>query len=147
MAGKGSEVGRNFEEIARIIERLEKKERVGVCLDTCHIHDGGYDLEDFDQVLEDFDQIIGLSKLQCVHVNDSKNVLGAHKDRHENIGFGEIGFDKLLRIIYHEKLKNVPKILETPYIDKLYPPYKYEIEMIRSKKYDDELIDKIRKNV
>lgn len=146
MAGKGSEVGRNFEEVSKIIDGVDKKERVGVCLDTCHIHDGGYDLDDFDKILDQFDKTIGLSKLYCVHVNDSKNMLGSHKDRHENIGFGEIGFDRLLKIIYHEKLKDVPKILETPYVDRLYPPYKYEIEMIKNKLFDEKLIDKIREN-
>ncbi len=145
MAGKGSEVGRTFEEIARIIRGVQKSERVGVCLDTCHIHDAGYDLNDFDQVLEEFDKVIGLSKLQCVHVNDSKNMRASHKDRHENIGFGNIGFDQLIKIIYHEKLASIPKILETPYVDRLYPPYRYEIEMIKKKKFDAHLMEKIKK--
>ncbi len=145
MAGKGSEIGRSFDEIQRIIAGVTKSERIGVCLDTCHIHDAGYDVSDFDQVLEEFDQVIGLSKLQCIHINDSKNSREAHKDRHENIGFGKIGFDNLIKIIYHKKLENIPKILETPYIDRMYPPYKFEIEMIRNKKFDSHLLETIKK--
>lgn len=139
MAGKGTEIGSCFEEIKSIMSGIQKKTRIGVCLDTCHIHDAGYDITDFDEVLEKFDQIIGLKNLKCVHINDSKNVIASHKDRHENIGYGTIGFDQLLKIIYHEKLKDVPKILETPYVsidggkDRTYPPYKFEIEMIRNK--------------
>lgn len=151
MAGKGTEVGRTFEELDEIIKGIKQKSRVMVCLDTCHISDAGYDLENFDKVLEEFDAVIGLDKLGCVHVNDSKNVCGAHKDRHENIGFGEIGFDNLLKVIYHEKLKEVPKILETPYVsvkdggkDRTYPPYKQEIAMIRAKKFDENLLEDIR---
>ena len=101
-------------------------------------------MKEFDSFLEKFDQLIGIDKIGCVHVNDSKNVLGSHKDRHENIGFGTIGFDTLLSVIYHEKLEEVPKILETPYVDKVYPPYRYEIEMIRNKKFDSNLLDRIR---
>ena len=146
MAGKGTEVGRNFEELKFIIDHVEYKDRIGVCLDTCHIHDAGYDLNNFDHVLEEFDQVIGLDYLKVIHVNDSKNVGGSHKDRHENIGFGEIGFDNLMNVIYHSRLDGIPKILETPYIDKEYPPYKEEIEMIRNKKFNENLLDDVRKN-
>ncbi len=151
MAGKGTEVGTSFEEIKAIINGINNKNRIMVCLDTCHISDAGYDLNNFDKVLEDFDEIIGLNKLACIHINDSKNVLGAHKDRHENLGFGEIGFDNMMKIIYHPKLKRVPKILETPYVsidtqgkDRTYPPYKQEIEMIKAKKFNPNLLDDIR---
>ena len=128
---------------------IKYKNRVMVCLDTCHISDAGYDLNDFDKVLLEFDSVIGLEKLGCIHVNDSKNECGAHKDRHDNIGFGHIGFDNLIKIIYHDKLKELPKILETPYVkenpkDKIsYPPYKEEIEMIRAKRFNDRLISEI----
>lgn len=144
MAGKGTEVGSTLEELKRIVDLVDDKEHIGVCLDTCHLNDAGYDMKEFDSFLEKFDQLIGIDKIGCVHVNDSKNVLGAHKDRHENIGFGTIGFDTLLSVIYHEKLEEVPKILETPYVDKVYPPYRYEIEMIRNKKFDSNLLDRIR---
>lgn len=144
MAGKGTEVGSSFEEIESIISKISQKENIGVCLDTCHINDAGYDLNDFDKVLDSFDKIIGLDKLKCIHVNDSKNIMGSHKDRHENIGLGHIGFDNLIDIIYNKRLDNIPKILETPYIDKTYPPYKYEIEMIKSKKFNENLIDECK---
>lgn len=144
MAGKGTEVGRRFEEIESIISKISQKENIGVCLDTCHINDAGYDLNDFDKVLDLFDKVIGLDKLKCIHVNDSKNMIGSHKDRHENIGLGYIGFDNLINIIYNKRLDNIPKILETPYIDKTYPPYKYEIEMIRSKRFNENLIDECK---
>ena len=141
MAGKGSEIGRSFEEIKSIIDKVGSN-HIKVCLDTCHINDAGYDLSDFDKILEEFDSIIGLDKLAVVHINDSKNCLGSHKDRHENIGLGYIGFNKLMQVIYHEKLKDVPKILETPYVgdDTKYPPYLFEIEMIRNKKFNDNLV-------
>ena len=144
MAGKGTEVGSKLEEIKQIIDLVNDKEHIGVCLDTCHLSDAGYDLSDFDKFLDLFDEVIGLDKVGCVHVNDSKNENGAHKDRHENFGFGHIGFDMLLSVIYNERLEDIPKILETPYVDREYPPYKYEIEMIKNKKFDNELIDKIR---
>lgn len=144
MAGKGTEVGKNFEELESIISKIKQKENIGVCLDTCHINDAGYDLNYFDKVLDSFDKIIGLDKLKCIHVNDSKNIMGSHKDRHENIGYGHIGFDNLINIIYNKRLDNIPKILETPYIDKTYPPYKYEIEMIRFKKFNDNLINECK---
>lgn len=144
MAGKGTEVGKSFEELESIISKIKQRENIGVCLDTCHINDAGYDLNYFDKVLDSFDKIIGLDKLKCIHVNDSKNIMGSHKDRHENIGYGYIGFDNLINIIYNKRLDNIPKILETPYIDKTYPPYKYEIEMIRSKKFNDNLINECK---
>ncbi len=145
MAGKGSEIGSCFEELKQIIDGVEKKDRIGICLDTCHLHDAGYDLTQFDSLLLTLDQIIGLEKVKCIHVNDSKNEKGARKDRHENFGFGKIGFDTLIHIVYHEKLKDIPKILETPYVDRLYPPYRYEIEMIKKKEFDCNLLEKIKK--
>lgn len=127
MAGKGSEIGRDFSQLRTIIDNIELKDKIGVCLDTCHIHDGGYDLTDFDGVLKEFDEIIGLDRLSVMHINDSKNVRGAHKDRHANIGYGEIGFETLNRIVHHPLTDNIAKILETPYIDSK-SPYGYEIE-------------------
>lgn len=148
MAGKGSEIGRNFEEIARIIDGVENNERLSVCFDTCHTHDAGYNVkEDFDGVLNEFDKIIGVDRIKVVHVNDSKNDIGAHKDRHENIGFGYIGFDALNYIVHHDTFKEIPKILETPYIgeDKKNkkPPYKLEIEMLKQQQFDPDLKNKI----
>ncbi len=141
MAGKGSEVGSKLEEIKEIIEQVEDKKHIGVCIDTCHLHDAGYDLSNFDSFLEEFDKIIGLPYLKCVHVNDSKNDLGSHKDRHENIGYGKIGFETLLKIVHHKKIENIPKILETPFIlDKA--PYKEEIAMLKSQTFDDNLKQK-----
>lgn len=142
MAGKGTEVGSNFEEIKRIIDGVDYKENIGVCLDTCHLSDSGYDISDFDKLLEEFDKVVGLSYVKCIHINDSKNPMSSHKDRHENIGFGFLGFDNLINIIYHPKLEDVPKILETPWVEKL-PPYKYEIEMIRKREFDEDLKSKI----
>ena len=144
MAGKGTEVGSKLEEIKAILDKVEEKKYMGVCLDTCHLNDAGYDLEDFDAFLNKFDEMIGLEKIGCIHIDDSKNALNSHKDRHENIGFGTIGFDKLIKIIYNEKLENIPKILETPYVDREYAPYKYEIEMIKNKVFDKDLIEKIK---
>lgn len=132
MAGKGSEIGRTFEELQTIIDGVTKKERLGVCLDTCHLNDAGYAINNFDEVLDSFDKIIGINKIKCIHVNDSKNPLDSHKDRHENIGKGTIGLDTLLGVINNQKLKDVPKILETPYIDG-HAPYKEEIELIKSR--------------
>ena len=142
MAGKGSEVGTNFSELKQIIDGVTYNNRLGVCLDTCHLNDSGYDISKFDSILDDFDKIIGLDKVKCVHVNDSKNEIGAHKDRHENIGLGTIGFDNLINVLYNPRLDNIPKILETPYIEKC-PPYRYEIEMIRNKKMNNNLIDDV----
>ena len=134
MAGKGKEIGVNFNEIKSIIDQCECKDRLGVCLDTCHISDAGYDLKDFDKVLKEFDEIIGLDRLLVVHVNDTKNPIGAHKDRHENIGYGYLGFDILNKVVHHPLLNGIPKILETPYYNEK-APYKQEIEMLRSGKY------------
>ena len=131
MAGKGSELGKTFEELKQIIDGIKKKERIGICLDTCHLNDAGYNLKNFDEVLESFDKIIGINKIKCIHINDSKNPLGSHKDRHENIGKGTIGLDILMKVINNSKLKDIPKILETPYIDGK-APYKGEIALIRS---------------
>lgn len=149
MAGKGSEIGSNFEELKQIIDGVDYE--LGICMDTCHISDAGYDINKFDEILNKFDEIIGLDKLKCIHINDSKNEINTHKDRHENIGFGYIGFDNMINIIYHEKLKEVPKILETPYVtldetskEKSYPPYKFEIEMIKNKKFNENLLNDIR---
>ncbi|WP_434219141.1 deoxyribonuclease IV [Dubosiella newyorkensis] len=131
MAGKGSEIGSNFEELAKIREQIHKKERIKICLDTCHIHDAGYDLTAFDEVLDEFDSILGLENLAVLHINDSKNERGARKDRHENIGNGFIGFETLAKIVHHPKLESITKILETPYIENK-PPYNEEIEQLRS---------------
>ena len=144
MAGKGSEIGSSIEELKEIIDNIEDYEHIGVCLDTCHLNDAGYDLTKFDDYLDQFDKLIGINKIGCIHINDSKNEINTHKDRHENIGFGTIGFDTLINIIYNERLKDIPRILETPYVDKIYPPYKYEIEMIRNKQFDNNLISKIK---
>ncbi len=145
MAGKGTEIGSNLEELKEIIDNIEDQEHIGICLDTCHLNDAGYDMSNFDSFLKEFDKVIGINKIGCIHINDSKNIRGSHKDRHENIGFGTIGFDNLINIIYHKDLEDIPKILETPYIDKLYPPYKEEIEMIRSKKFNNNIINEIKK--
>ncbi|MCI9040838.1 deoxyribonuclease IV [Dubosiella newyorkensis] len=129
MAGKGSEIGSNFEELAKIREQIHKKERIKICLDTCHIHDAGYDLTAFDAILDEFDSILGLENLAVLHINDSKNERGARKDRHENIGNGFIGFETLAKIVHHPKLESITKILETPYIENK-PPYNEEIEQL-----------------
>ena len=138
MAGKGTELGTNFDDLKYIIDHINNKERIGLCLDTCHLNDSGYEIGDFDKILDEIDSKIGLSYVKCVHINDSKNELGAHKDRHENIGYGTIGFDKLIKVIYNDRLKDVPKILETPYIEDK-APYKEEIEMIRNKSFNSNL--------
>ncbi len=143
MAGKGTEVGFKLEHIKRIIDGVKYNDKLMVCLDTCHLNDSGYDISNFNKFLDEFDKIIGIEKIGCVHVNDSKNVLGSRKDRHENIGFGTIGFDSLINVIYNERIENVPKILETPYINKLYPPYKFEIDMIRKRKFNNNLYDDV----
>lgn len=152
MAGKGTEIGRSFDELARIIDGVTHNEKLSVCLDTCHIHDAGYEITDgrFDDVLSEFDKIVGIDRIKVVHINDSKNECGAKKDRHENIGFGHIGFDTLHEIIYHEALTDLPKILETPFVgeDKKNkkPPYKHEIAMIKAGTFDEELLEKIMKD-
>lgn len=146
MAGKGSEIGSNFKEIKKIITGVKNKNNIGVCMDTCHLSDAGYDVKNFDTLLNYFDEVVGLNYLHCVHINDSKNERDSHKDRHENIGFGTIGFDTLINIIYNDRLKDIPKILETPYIGE-YAPYRYEIEMIRNKKFDKNLKENVEKQV
>lgn len=138
MAGKGTEIGRNFEELAFLLEGLPE-ERVNVCFDTCHTFDSGYDtFNDYEGVLEKFDEIIGLERIKAIHLNDSKNPLGSQKDRHENIGYGYIGFETLLKFVYDSRFKDIPKVLETPYIDGK-APYKEEIEMIKMKKFNPKL--------
>lgn len=138
MAGKGTECGKTIEELKSIIEKIEVKERVGICLDTCHLNDAGYDIRKFDEIISDIDKLVGLDKVGCIHINDSKNPLASHKDRHENIGYGTIGFDSLLKVVYHDKFKDIPKILETPYIDGK-APYKEEIAMIKRKMFNNSL--------
>ncbi len=141
MAGKGSEIGTTFAQVKEILDGVKYPDRVGVCLDTCHVNDAGYDVSDVDKLLKEFDEVIGLDKLLVVHINDSKNPRGAHKDRHANIGLGEIGFDVIERFVTHPLLKKIPKILETPYIDDK-PPYKEEISMLVSGKYDPKWTEK-----
>ena len=136
MSGKGSELGTTFEDINYIINNCKYSDRLGVCLDTCHINDYGYDVRDIDHILDEFNKIIGLEKLLVVHVNDSKNPIGAHKDRHDNIGYGTIGFETLSKYIHHPLLINVPKILETPYVNEK-PPYKKEVEMLLNNAFED----------
>ncbi len=150
MAGKGSECGKTLEEIKTILDGV-KSNNIGICLDTCHLNDSGVDMNHFDDYLDNFDKIIGVNKIKCVHVNDSKNPLASHKDRHENIGLGHIGFETLLKIVNNTRLKNVPKILETPYVSKSdndkelsYPPYKFEIDMLKKGKFNNNLIADIR---
>lgn len=141
MAGKGTEIGTSIDELKCIIDGIIDKDRIGICLDTCHMNDSGVDISKFDEFLSEFDSKIGISKIKCVHVNDSLNDLGSHKDRHANIGYGTIGFDNIINVVYNKKLNNIPFILETPYINRntndSYAPYKYEIENIRNKKFID----------
>ena len=148
MAGKGSEIGRSFEELARIYDGVTHNDKLRVCFDTCHTSDSGYDIiHHFDDIIDEFDRIIGKDQIAVFHINDSKNVPGAAKDRHENIGFGEIGFDALNYIVRHPDFEKIPKILETPYISsptapkKSYAPYKYEIEMLRKGIFDPNMKD------
>ena len=148
MAGKGTELARTFEELARIIDGVTYNEHLSVTFDTCHVHDAGYDIKnDLSGVLTQFDKTVGLDRIKVLHINDSKNPVGAHKDRHENFGFGEIGFDALMNVIQVPEFKNLPKILETPWIkveDKVQiAPYKKEIEMIRSGKFDSHWIEEL----
>ena len=153
MAGKGNEMGVNTLELKQIIDNVNVKKRIGVCIDTCHLNDAGYDLSNFDSYLDEFDKLIGIKNIKCVHINDSKNPIGSHKDRHENIGFGTIGFENLISVIYNPRLDNIVKILETPYTgedinddNRLYPPYKYEIEMIKNKSFNNNLYEDIKNN-
>ncbi|MFB9769343.1 deoxyribonuclease IV [Lactiplantibacillus modestisalitolerans] len=152
MAGKGTEVGRTFEELAAMIDGVTYNEKLSVTFDTCHTSDAGYAIKtDFDGVLNEFDHVIGLDRLGVVHLNDSKNPQGAHKDRHANIGLGTIGFDALNAIAHHPQLEAVPKILETPYVgeDKKHqqPPYRYEIAMLRAGKFNEHLVTDIEQQV
>jgi len=140
MAGKGTECGVNITELKQIIDNIKDKEHIGICLDTCHLNDSGIDINNFDKYLDEFDKLIGIDKIGCIHINDSKNPINSHKDRHENIGFGTIGFETLINVIYNERLKNIPKILETPYINKK-APYKEEIEMIRKKEFNSNMMN------
>lgn len=151
MAGKGTELGCTLEEIKYILDGVNHKDKIGVCLDTCHLNDAGYNMSSFDEFLDIFDNMIGLSYIKCVHVNDSKNALQTHKDRHANIGYGTLGFDTILNVINNSKLKDVPKILETPYIGdtdddkkRLYPPYKFEIAMLKNGEFNEHLMEDIR---
>ena len=150
MAGKGSEIGRSFEELAQIYDGVIHNDRLRVCVDTCHTSDSGYDIiHHFDDVTDRFDRILGKDQIAVFHINDSKNPQGSAKDRHENIGFGHIGFEALNYIVHHPDFENVPKILETPYISspdapkKSYAPYKYEIEMLRSGVFDNRMKERI----
>ena len=150
MAGKGSEIGREFEELRRIYDGVKYPEKLRVCFDTCHVSDSGLDLsgEGFENVIDQFDKTIGKDQIAVFHINDSKNVVGAGKDRHENLGFGTIGFETLNHIVHHKDFEQVPKILETPYIKaedskKSYPPYKYEIEMLKQEQFDPQMKEKI----
>lgn len=151
MAGKGTECGKTFEEVKAILDGVNS-ERVKVCLDTCHIFDGGYDIVNhYEEVIEKLDHTIGIENIKAIHLNDSKNVLGSHKDRHENFGLGNIGFDTLMKVANDERFVNVPKILETPYIlmdDKktAFPPYREEIEMIKANKFNENLVSDIIQN-
>lgn len=139
MAGKGNEVGSSIGELKGIIDKINDKDRIGVCIDTCHMNDSGVDIAKFDEFLDKFDREIGIDKIKCVHVNDSLNIIGSHKDRHANIGYGTIGFDNLINVVYNDRLEGIPFILETPYINRnnkdAYAPYKMEIESIRNKKF------------
>ena len=150
MAGKGSEIGRTFEELARIYDGVVHNEKLRVCFDTCHTSDSGYDIiRRFDDVIREFDHILGKEQIAVFHINNSKNVPGAAKDRHENIGFGQIGFDALNYIVRHPDFEDIPKILETPWIPspddrkKSYPPYKHEIAMLRKGVFDPGLKEKV----
>lgn len=148
MAGKGSECGKNFEELAMIMDGVSYNDKLSICFDTCHTHDAGYNIvEDFDGVLEEFDRIIGIDRLKVLHINDSKNALGMRKDRHENIGYGHIGFDALNKIVHHPELMQVPKILETPYVgedkNNKKAPYKFEIEMLKKQSFNEQLLEEI----
>ncbi|MFR8317033.1 MAG: deoxyribonuclease IV [Catenibacillus sp.] len=144
MAGKGSEIGRTFEELAKIYDGVTHNQWLRVCFDTCHTNDSGYDIiKDFDGVMNHFDQVIGKDQIAVFHINDSKNPRGAAKDRHENIGYGTIGFEALNHIVHHKDFENIPKILETPWVPdpenakKTAAPYKYEIQMLRSGSFSD----------
>ncbi|MDC4184453.1 deoxyribonuclease IV [Mycoplasma bradburyae] len=145
MADKGQQICSKFEDLKYVIDRIDDKSRIGVCFDTCHVHDAGYDLSDTQGIINQFDQVIGLEYLHVIHLNDSKNPKGSKKDRHANIGYGLIGFDNLINFIYHEKIKDKVIILETPWIDDPIkgeiPLYKEEIQMINDKKFIKGLVN------
>lgn len=150
MAGKGTEIGRSFEELRRIYDGVAHNDKLRVCFDTCHVNDSGYDIvHDFDGVIAEFDRVIGKDQIAVFHINDSKNPMGAKKDRHENVGFGTIGFDALNYIVHHKDFESVPKILETPYVaipeedKKSIAPYKHEIEMLLKGEFNPNLIQDI----
>jgi len=150
MAGKGTELGRSFEELAYIINNVKLSDKLKVCFDTCHVHDAGYDIvNDFDGVMEEFDRAVGSERIAVFHINDSKNIVGAKKDRHENIGFGKIGWKALEYIVHHTSYSHITHILETPYVSTLADeskkkaPYKHEIAMLRSRVFDKDLKEKI----
>ena len=152
MAGKGTETCYKLEHIKKIIDGVKFNDKLMVCLDTCHLNDAGYDMSNFDDFLKEFDNIIGINKIGCIHINDSKNDKSSRKDRHENIGYGTIGFESLIKIIYNDNLAGIPKILETPYVsredglkDRTYAPYKFEIESIRKKEFNNNLYENVRK--
>lgn len=152
MAGKGSEIGKTFEELAQIYDGVKNNDKLRVCFDTCHTNDAGYDIvHDFDGVIDRFDKLIGKDQIAVFHINDSKNERGASKDRHENIGLGKIGFDAIHYIVHHKDFENVPKILETPYIPipgdskKSLPPYKHEIDMLRKGDFNVNLLEDVTK--
>lgn len=146
MAGKGNEMGFNFTELKEIIDLIHDKTRVSVCFDTCHVSDSGYDLVgNYEGVLKEFDELIGLDKISVLHINDSKNPSGARKDRHENIGFGYLGFELLHKIAFDQRFQNIPKILETPYVEKR-APYYFEIEMIKKGMFNNNLKEIILNN-
>lgn len=153
MAGKGTEIGRSFDELGQIFAAVEQRDRLSVCLDTCHVHDAGYDLvEDLDGVLKEFDSKIGLHRLKVLHLNDSKNFRGAGKDRHAPVGSGLIGFDAIYQLVHHEKLKHLPMILETPWIGKdkhlQRPMYEVEIALLRGnlqERFGDYFIEDVDK--
>lgn len=147
MAGKGSEIGRSFEELAEIYDGVVHNEKLRICFDTCHVSDSGYDIiHDFDGVISRFDHLLGKDQIAVFHINDSKNPKGASKDRHANIGFGEIGFDALSYIVHHPDFMHIPKILETPYVaapdnsKKTFPPYRQEIRMLRNRTFDPDIL-------
>ncbi|MDD4027806.1 MAG: deoxyribonuclease IV [Bacilli bacterium] len=142
MSGKGTEIGYKIDHLKYIIDNVKYNDKIKICLDSCHLNDSGYDISNFDSILDEIDSKIGIDKIKCIHINDSKNNISDKKDRHSNIGFGTLGFDNIINIIYNKRLENIPKILETPYVNG-YPPYKFEIEMIKNKEFNPELLENI----